>query len=168
MVEDTFEERSILREGLVSGVIGATSVALWFLILDVFAGRPFATPVMLGTSLTTVFGDGPPPLWWSALIGYTIFHYAAFIGIGIVFSWIVNRAEKEPSVLIGLLGLFVSFEVGFYGWTALLAQSQYFGRLAWYQVLAANLIASVAMGVYLWVRHPSLHGRLSHVLAGDE
>ena len=34
------------REGLIAGVLGATSVALWFLILDVLAGRPQRLPAL--------------------------------------------------------------------------------------------------------------------------
>ena len=54
-----------LREGITAGVLGATAVAVWFLILDTVAGRPFATPSMLGSSLATLFGSpgtGPASL----------------------------------------------------------------------------------------------------------
>ena len=50
------EQHRTLREGLTAGVLGATAVAVWFLILDTIAGRPFATPSMLGASLATLFG----------------------------------------------------------------------------------------------------------------
>ena len=36
--------RRILWEGMVTGLIGAVSVAVWFLIVDGAAGRPFYTP----------------------------------------------------------------------------------------------------------------------------
>src|SRR5881397_485376 len=41
----------ILREGFIAGLIGAAAVALWFLIVDVIAGRPFFTPAMLGSAV---------------------------------------------------------------------------------------------------------------------
>src|SRR5205823_9923117 len=34
------EQHRTLREGLTAGVLGATAVAVWFLILDTIAGRP--------------------------------------------------------------------------------------------------------------------------------
>src|SRR5205823_1851736 len=40
----------ILREGFIAGLIGAGAVALWFLIVDIIAGRPFFTPAMLGSA----------------------------------------------------------------------------------------------------------------------
>ncbi len=80
----------------------------------------------------------------------------------------MNNAENEPSLLIGFLILFVAFEVGWYGWTALLARPESFGQLAWYQVLVANLIAAGAMGGYLFRRHATLPRRFLSSLAGDE
>src|SRR5437867_3281646 len=36
-------------EGLVAGLIGAATIAVWFFILDLLKGRPFYTPSVLGT-----------------------------------------------------------------------------------------------------------------------
>ena len=36
-------ERSILREGIVAGLIGAAVVAVWFLVFDIVRGQPFLT-----------------------------------------------------------------------------------------------------------------------------
>ena len=41
----------IVREGFIAGLIGATLVATWFLLVDLVAGRPFFTPAMLGDAL---------------------------------------------------------------------------------------------------------------------
>ena len=39
------EEHRTLREGVLAGFLGASAVALWFLILDTVAGRPFRLTV---------------------------------------------------------------------------------------------------------------------------
>ena len=39
------------QEGIVAGVIGAVTVALWFLVVDSLHGRPLYTPTVLGTAL---------------------------------------------------------------------------------------------------------------------
>ena len=162
------QEHRTLREGITAGVLGATAVAVWFLILDTVAGRPFATPAMLGASVATLFGaPGTGPALVHVL-GYTLFHYAAFIIVGIVVAAIINTAENEPSVLIGLMILFVAFEIGWYGWTALLARPESFGQLAWYQVMVANLVAAGAMGTYMYRQHTTLGPRFMASLAGDE
>jgi hypothetical protein len=162
------EQNRTLREGITAGVLGATAVAVWFLILDSVAGRPFATPAMLGASLATLFGaagTGPAVVH---VIGYTLFHYAAFIIVGMIVAAVINNAENEPSLLIGFLILFVAFEIGWYGWTALLARPESFGQLAWYQVMLANIIAAGTMGFYMYRRHASLPRRFWSALAGDE
>ena len=44
----THHRHDLLREGLVTGTLGAAAVAGWFLLIDVLQGRPLATPSILG------------------------------------------------------------------------------------------------------------------------
>ena len=155
-----------VREGVVAGLIGAAAVAIWFFVLDVVAGRPFGTPARLGESVASLFGGigGGSAAFY--VVGYTVFHVIAFCLSGIVMSAVVNKAEDEPSLLFGLLILFVAFEIAWYGMTAILARDEAYGPLAWYQVMIANLIAATVMGVYLFRKHPLLAGRASRAIAG--
>ena len=162
------QENRFLREGVIAGLLGAAAVAVWFFVIDVVSGRPFGTPSMLGRSVATFFGGGEGGSTATYVIGYTVFHVVMFVILGLIVSAIFNNAEREPSLLIGLLILFIAFEVGWYGWTSLLARSDYFGQLAWYQVMAANLVAALVMGVYMWRSHPALIGRFANELAGGE
>ena len=154
----------VSREGIAAGLIGATVVAAWFAIIDLFQRSLGATPIMLGTSLGSVFLGGASPGPTAAFLGYTVLHYAAFILAGIGFSWVVNGAERVPSVAIGLLGLLAVFEVWWVGGTYLLSNA--FGNLTWLQVFIANIIGAGTMSWYLWRKHPSLPSRVDAVLAG--
>lgn len=154
----------VVREGISAGLIGATAIAVWFAIIDGIAGQLLATPVMLGTSIGSLFLGGDPPSRAGAFVGYTLFHFALFMVIGIVLAWVVNASEKTPSAFIGFAGLFVAFEVGWIGWTSVLSRG--FGELSWLQVFIANLIGAAAMGWYMWRQHPALPGRVGRVLAG--
>jgi hypothetical protein len=161
------KRHSAVREGTIAGVIGATSIVLWFLLIDTLAGRPYYTPTELGRALFSFFGPVDPSSSPSGIIlGYTVFHYAVFIGIGMLLAALVHRAEREPSLLAGCMMLFVAFELGFYGLVALLTQAQLLGGFAWYQIGAANLIAAALMGSYLWNAHPALGDELRMVLDG--
>ena len=155
--------RPVLREGAVAGVIGATCVALWFFVIDLAAGHMFFTPITLGRALFTVFRTAPeiesPALY---VLGYTIFHYAAFIVVGVIAAKTVRLAGREPALLLGFAILFVAFEVGFYWFVALLQQASALGGLAWPQVMVGNLISAAAMGAYIWKAHPRLYDQLSH------
>jgi uncharacterized membrane protein YphA (DoxX/SURF4 family) len=153
----------VLREGVVAGAIGATCIAVWFFIVDLVAGRPLFTPLTLGRALFSVlrptpsgFGDFGP------ILGYTVFHYAAFIAVGFVAAVAARIANHEPSVLLGFAVLFAAFEVGFYALVALLQQASALGTLAWYQVMAGNIIAAAAMGAYMVRVHPLIRQQLAH------
>ena len=159
---------SAVREGIIAGVLGATSVALWFLIVDTISGRPFYTPTVLGEGVLGIFGPAGSEGAFTHVLVYTLFHYAAFCAVGILVTFIIHHAEIEPAVLAGLLILFVAFETGFYGLTALLSQSDLLGNLAWYQIAIGNLLAAGAMGTYLWRAHPALRSEFSHALGGTE
>src|SRR5919206_5357445 len=98
------DQRSVGREGLTVGFIGATSVALWFLILNAVEGRSLLyTPTVLGKALFRIFGPfgGEPDIVY--VIAYTIFHYGVFALVGILVTLVVHRAERQPSVLALLL-----------------------------------------------------------------
>ena len=155
---------NVVREGISAGLIGATAIAIWFAIIDVVQGKILATPILLGTSLGSIFFGGDPPSRAGAFIGYTLFHFALFAVIGLVLSWVINASERTPSAFIGFAGLFVAFEVGWIGWTTVLAQG--FGELSWLQVFVANLVGAGSMGWYMWKQHPALGERVNRVVAG--
>jgi len=62
----------------------------------------------------------------------------------------------------------VTFEVGFYGFTALLSEPGLLGDIGWYQILLGNLLATVTMGTYVWRTHPLLGPDAAHALRGEE
>lgn len=163
------DRKGLAREGVIAGAIGATSVAVWFLILDIIGGRPLHTPRVLGAAFFSVLGPAVSPDSPAMQVaGYTAFHYAAFAVLGIVAAALVRASEREPNIVAGLVVLFVAFEAGFYGLTALLAQAELLGALAWWQVGVANLVAAVLMGSYMLRAHPELKRELDYALTGKE
>ena len=159
---------TIARDGIVAGILGATAVALWFLGIDMIYGRPFATPAALGRGLVGILGPHGSEGTAVFVIVYTVFHYLAFIGVGLLVAVIVHFAEREPSVLAGAMMLFVAFEIGFYALSSALSESPFFGALGWAQVATGNLIAALVMGVYMWRTHPELGRELNHALSGGK
>jgi hypothetical protein len=157
----------VLREGIIAGIIGATAVAIWFFAIDAFAGRAFYTPSVLGRAFLTILdADLARASTVVHVLAYTAFHYVAFAFAGVVASAVVNLAERNPTVLAGAFMLFLVFEIGFLGLVALIQQVSVLGVLAWYQVMAGNVIAAALMGIYLWHEHPNLAGELTHALDG--
>ena len=159
---------NFLREGAITGFIGATAIAVWFLLVDTIAGHPFATPIFLGKGVVSVLGKNMMgDTAFTQVLGYTVFHYIAFFIVGIVLTVIVHQAERTPAILAGLLVAFVMTTLGFYMIAAAFAQSS-LGQIAWAQIFIANLLASGLMIGYLWRKHPKLSGQLKHALEGTD
>ena len=154
-------EHRMIREGLVSGLIGAGVVATWFLIFDMARGQPFFTPGALGSALFLGSTDlSAVSVSGATVLGYTVVHIGAFIATGFVAAVIACYAEDTPPLILAGVMLFVAFEAFFMGLMALAAEFL-LGPLAWWAIAVGNLLASVAMGWYLWIKHPKLQKVLS-------
>lgn len=150
----------ILRQGVAAGLIGAFTVAVWFLVVDSIAGRPLFTPAALGSAILN--GTGPPPgVEFSAatVLGYTMMHFAAFLLAGVVASVLVTQAEKTPHLVFGIIILFVIVETFFIFMVAMLG-TWLMEELAWWSVLVGNVLAAISMGAYLLKVHPLLRAEL--------
>jgi len=151
----TSGERSVLREGIVAGLIGAAIVAVWFLVFDIARGRPFLTPGLLGA---VVFYGVNTPFTGPALgpiLGYTLVHGLAFIAFGVMAATIMAMSEREPALFIGFVVLFACFEAFFFGVLGAFGQSMH-GALVWWAVLVGNLLAAIGMLWYLFGAHRAL------------
>jgi hypothetical protein len=149
-------ERSILREGVVAGLIGAAVVAVWFLGFDIVRGKPFLTPGLLGAAVFQGVTDpaGLKPTFGNVL-GYTIIHGLAFVAFGIVAASLMAVSEREPALFLAFVILFASFEVFVFGVVGALGKSM-LGALVWWAILIGNLLASIAMLWYFFRAHRAL------------
>lgn len=159
----------LLRDAVIAGAIGGTTIAVWFLVIDTIAGRPFYTPSVLGRGLFSVFGPVTPDEGMATFVlAYTAFHFAAFLFVGWIAALVVHAARTEPSVLFAFVMLFAATEVGIYALVAMLDVGTPLGRYAWVQIMAANLLAAVAMGWYFWRSHKELREEFNHSLDWEE
>jgi hypothetical protein len=149
----------VYEEGIVAGMIGAVTLAVWFLILDAIAGRPLYTPTVLGTALFRR-GEGLAspetlaPSFETALM-FTWVHALVFALIGGAAALLLGLAEKDPDYGFGILLLFVVFMFGFLVVAMVFAEAV-LSALAWPAILLGNLLAAAAMAAYFWRRHPNL------------
>ncbi len=152
----TSTERSVLREGIVAGVIGALVVAVWFLAVDTLRGHPLETPMFLGAAL--FYGVKAPIDAGVALmpvLGYTVIHGVAFIAFGIIAAAVIAATEREPALVIAVVILFACFETFFLGVVSVLGQAVQ-DVLVWWEILVGNLLAATAMLWYFLLGHRSL------------
>jgi hypothetical protein len=142
------------RWGAAAGLLGAFVVAVFFLVVDIALGRPFATPTALGASL---FLGGPLDLTRAPrailVVGYTAVHGALFLGLALfATSMILGSREHPPraSILALILtGLFFTCLTLFFIAFALLTDTSLADAWRAGLVIAGNLLASAAMALLL-------------------
>ena len=140
----------IAREGLLSGLLGAGAVAVWFLLYDIAAGVPLRTPALLGAALFHGLRDPSALVITAPLVAeYTAVHGLAFVLFGWVAAALLALADREPRLLFAFIMLFCCFEVFTFAMIAALAH-WLLEAIAWWTILAGNLLASgVMLGYFL-------------------
>ena len=160
---------SVAREGVVAGACAAMAVGLAFVVADLLAGPPLFTAGLLGVALVKALGLATTiQSIGMAALGYTVFHFAVFIAVGIAAAGVTRLARRESTVLAGALLVFAVVEVGFYVLLALLQDRTLTGALTWVQIAAANVIGAAVIGATLWRGHPELGRELRLALAGSD
>jgi hypothetical protein len=152
----TEDKHNLLREGLITGIIGAIVVAGWFLVTDVLQGRPFSTPSVLGQVVLYRVTDplvSPPMV--GPTIAYTLLHFGAFGVFGVAATWLIHLAMESPLARFGLMIMAVVFELFFVMMTYAVFTGTSF-LFPWWSVLAANTLSLLAMSYTLVRRHPGL------------
>jgi hypothetical protein len=158
---------SLSDEATSAGLLGATTVAAWFLLLDFMAGRPLHTASVLGQVL--LLGDRTPELvqlHWGAAWLYAFFHFLSFLAVGWLAVRLLHMAIRQPVWLVGLLLVFVSLETAVFAVSFVLFQ----GTGAEYlrvPVLIGNALAVLVMGTYLWRTHRLVVRYVARVPLGD-
>lgn len=158
-------EHKLVARGLVTGLIGAGTVAVWFLVLDVARGQPFYTPAALGAALLLgATSQADVQVTLPIVTAYTVLHLAAFAGIGIAVEWIAERIERAPAVVRAAVLAFVLIEALFIGVVGALSQ-WVLGALGYWAVAIGNVLALASMSMWVLATHPKLRG-LFGVTAG--
>jgi hypothetical protein len=145
-----------MREGATVGMLGASAVAVWFLVVDAMAGEPFRTPALLGGVLFRGVTDPlHPAVTAGVVLQYTLVHGVVFLAFGLIVAGLLALADREPRLLIALVMVFCCFEVFVVGAIAILAE-WLFARVAWWTIITANVLATLMMAGYLFRAHRSL------------
>lgn len=149
------EDLPWIVEGLSAGLFGAVSIAAYFGILDLVAGRPLFTPHALGSVL--FHGALPTPGAPTELVlaaAYTAMHATVFTAVGFLVAFEVFSGTKLPGRtglrrnLLLTIVLFLVFQLLFLGFDVFVGRG--IGSLLGYgHVSFANLLAAGAMSLYL-------------------
>ncbi|HEY6093075.1 MAG TPA: hypothetical protein VIV83_13860 [Gemmatimonadales bacterium] len=141
------------KRGAVAGLLGASVAAIWFLLLDVIAGHPVRTPAAIGSAL--LFGRSTIDTSASVVVPYYVFHFAAFLVAGLLFTWITERIERRPSFMFfALLFVILGEAIALANFTTYAQWG--LGSLGVVSVTIANVLSIAVMAWYIWSTHPRL------------
>ena len=162
------QEHSTVREGVVTGAIGAVIAAAWYLIVDAASGQPFHTPNVLGKIFFR--GDLTPGVRQivpQVVLGYTVFHFITFVVVGMGLTLLVHLATRNIALRMGVwIGLVVAF--GLFAGLSYMLGTATGERLSPWPVVSGSLLGVLGMAGYLWRRHPSLGRSFDRAPLGAE
>ena len=146
----------LLADGTVAGLLGAATIALWFLLVDTLRGHPLYTPSLLGTALFRGHGAIVSPQTHTIsllmVVLFTVVHGLVFVATGQIAARLVRVAEKNANYGFGVILFLVFFLCGFF-FVSIVFEAELLRALTWPAVLAGNLLALTAMAIYLGRRH---------------
>jgi hypothetical protein len=151
------ERAQVLAQGLIAGVLGYAAVAVFFLVVNVIAGRsPFHTAAALGSAL--FYGLQDPALLAiepGPVLAYNGVHLLMSLVAGMIAAWLLFEIEHHH--FLWYFGFFV-FLAGFVFSLVLLGVygAEIAHVVSWTLVLGGNLIWVLALGGYLWYQHREL------------
>jgi hypothetical protein len=151
---------AVVSRGIVTGVIGAVVVAVWFFFVDIISGAPLRTPAALASALL-IGASGPAGIvvTFGLVAAYSVVHVVAFAIAGVVFVALAEQLERAPAM--GLLVLLTAIVLDSLVLATIGVGAQWvLGSIGWWSVLVANLLAVIAMGWQVWRTHPVLQRRL--------
>jgi hypothetical protein len=155
------QRHSIIPDGIMTGVIGAVIVAVWYFIVDTAGGQPLHTPNVLGKIFLR--GDLEPSVGRivpQAVLVYTVIHFVSFALVGVGLTLLVHLAVRNTSLRMGVwLGLVIAFGL-FAGETYMLGTASG-ERFSPWLVISGSVLGVLGMAGYLWRRQPGL-GRSFH------
>lgn len=142
-----------VSSGVAAGLIGASAVALFFLVVDLVAGRPLWTPHALGSAL--FLGERPDPAAAPRavmVVAYSIAHGVVFIAFGVPAAFqVLARGEpmRRAAAAVALAAaLFVGFEIVFFAFGELFLRG-IVSALGVLRVSVGNALAAAMMAVFL-------------------
>jgi hypothetical protein len=162
------QHHSTLREGLVTGFIGALLVTAWYFAMDLGRGEMLYTPNVLGQLF--VQGDTVPTVRTissEAVVQYGLLHFVVFCLFGLALAGLTHLAVRNPALR---MAVWMGVVIGFLFFLGFLYTLHWLTDQAfpWWTSLVASVIGVGSMGLYLWRRHPALRGTFQELPLGAE
>ena len=139
----------ILGDGTMAGVIGASAIALFFLLVDTVRREALFTPSVMASALLR----GAPPsdtasVDLSMVAAYSIVHGAAFVAVGILAAWATALRRASVATFTLTIAIFGVLELGFL-FSCVAIDPGLLEAVGVAPATVGNLLAAVGMAAYL-------------------
>ena len=155
-----------LRDGLIAGLLAGVVLAVLFYFYDLGQGAALRTPAFLWGA---IIDRAPADPTTGVIIGYTVLHFLAWGGLGILAAILIDWAGLPRNILIGAAyGLFACSLV-FYAGLVRAPVDVVLSAPGWPAVFFGNTLAGIVMFTHLhWVStEPGMVGMMSFLQAHD-
>lgn len=147
------------KEGAVAGVLAYVAVAAFFAVLNLAWGHsPFETAFLLGEALGA--GAPGPDAEIGIILAANGLHLVISLGVGVAAAFLLLQLEHHHGIwyavlLAFLAGFLLSIVV------AGVLGAEVWSVVTWPQVAAANTVAALVVGAYLWRMHREMVSQLA-------
>lgn len=158
--------RRTVTEGIIVGLIGYASVALFYSVFDFLAARgTLYTVDLLGKAVFRGLRDPgvlrfPLAIDTGAIFSYNALHLVLALAIGLIVTALVAHADEHPSHSRAVTFVIVAGFVVTIAAAGLLS-APIRPLLPWWSIIVANALATLLAASYFAVRRPGLSRRLA-------
>jgi hypothetical protein len=147
------------HEGLRIGLVGATAIWLWLLVVDVIAGAPLHTSGVLGRELLGIIWPSLHTSLLAGVLAFTLVHYALWALVGTLVVRAIAADARSPGVLMLAVVILILLQLAFVGITQIFSETL-LRHYAWPALFGGDVIGLLIAGAYLLRRHPELPAQL--------
>ena len=143
-----------LLEGAIAGGVAAIVIILWFLALDLVAGRELPSVVWVPLVVLKRLTGGALSSPAGAVIGVML-QGLGCCALGAALTWLLARLPRAATPGATLTVSFLGLQLAFFALDRV-SGAGLFVRLRPWAVIAANALAAGGMTLTLWKRQPRL------------
>lgn len=150
------------HEALRSGVLGAVVVWFWILLIGALNGDPLRLASLIGGSFTSVVSGQSTPQW-VAVVVFTVFHFAVWLGIADLSVIVIQVAARTPAVLMlaAFIGILLLLAIA--GVTTMFGSGGLGAAFAWPAIYMGSFLGLCVMWWYLLRKHPEVRTEFARV-----
>ena len=150
----------LLFDAFYGGGIGGSAIGLFFLVLDVLAGRPLYTPTMIGAVLfDRVAASSVETVRLDIVAFFSIVHFVTFFVLAGALSYVCRRSrlvEGHTLVITALVFSVLTAVILIADWMFMPGVVE---TLGYGPVLLANALTGLSMAAFMkWSHRPGRYG----------